>query len=72
MNTINTGGPAFPQQDNASGSEGMSLRDYFAASVMSGLLLRDWSHIQNDIEKITVWANAAYAVADSMMKAREA
>lgn len=31
MSTKDTGGPAFPQQDDATGWEGMTLRDYFIA-----------------------------------------
>ena len=42
MSNINTGGPAFPTEyrDDARlpCSEGMTLRDYFAAKAMQGLL----------------------------------
>lgn len=44
---------------------GMTLRDYFAAKAMSGILVVD-----NDI-KLGVLAEQAYAIADAMMKARE-
>jgi hypothetical protein len=68
-----TGGPAFPQQDDATGSEGMTLRDYFAAKVMPGLMGRNWSHhTGTDEELIAIWAVSAYGVADAMLKARQA
>jgi hypothetical protein len=49
--------------------EGMTLRDYFAAKAMQGLLA--------GITPTTVWshdevAETAYNVADAMLKAREA
>lgn len=65
--------PAFPQQDDASGSEGMTLRDYFAAKAMQGLMGGDWSdHKGTNEELIGIWAWLAYEVADAMLKAREA
>ena len=63
----NTGGPAFPQQDDASGSEGMTLRDYFAAKAMQALIAAaagDLPHHRG--------AYDAYAYADAMLEAREA
>ena len=68
--------PAFPSSNEvtlgdlrSSGHSGMTLRDYFAAKAMQGMLAgllaygRDivWSHIAED----------AYKQADEMMKARE-
>ena len=42
MSTIDNGGPAFPLQsigpDFAPGYAGMTLRDYFAAKAMQGLI----------------------------------
>ena len=66
-----TGGPAFPQQDDATGSEGMTLRDYFAAKVLAGIwtnseLLKTLKRGQES-EAI---AMAAYEMADAMLKAR--
>ena len=46
-------------------SEGMDLRDYFAAKAMQSLLTYEESTLQNDAE-------VAYAMADAMLKAREA
>lgn len=62
-----TGGPAFPDHEGQYDyTGGMTLRDYFAAKVMSGVQsnpeLSDWG-----AEK---YANYAYEVADAMLKAR--
>ena len=77
--SANTGGPAFPQNTKivaAAGQElhhgfmgGMTLRDYFAAKAMQGLL-------SATLTPNTVWsqdeaAETAYNVADAMLKARE-
>ncbi len=57
---------AFP---NMTGQQGMDLRDYFAAkaahSFLTGAFMED-----RDIEYKDM-AEAAYAMADAMMKARE-
>lgn len=65
MNNI-TGGPAFPTTlyDHGGESDGMTLRDYFAAKAMQAIL--------NDAE--TFWDGAAplaYQYADAMLKARQ-
>ncbi len=68
-----TGGPAFPHSRLGSDADGMTLRDYFAAKAMQGLMGRNWSHhAGTDEELIDVWARSAYAVADAMLKARQA
>lgn len=82
MSKINDGGSAFPHPDDQMNhnscwipheNRGMSLRDYFAAKAMQGLMGRAW-----DAEKFTgeellqIWARSAYASADAMLKAREA
>lgn len=75
MNNINTGGPAFPLHAEIRPTIdkewcGMTLRDYFAAKAMQGILAgtltpeRVWS--QDEV------AETAYNVADAMLKAREA
>jgi hypothetical protein len=59
--------PAFPNEGfNGWGKpfEGMTLRDYFAAKAMQGLM--DAAMPMPEI------ADAAYEMADAMMKAREA
>ena len=68
--------PAFPTSNwqkiapMASGyNEGMTLRDYFAAKAMQGLLAR----IGNDKMNVhDVLAQRTYQIADAMLKAREA
>ena len=59
--------PAFPT-DFHYNYQGMTLRDYFAAKAMQGICansdLGGWSP--------SIIAREAYAVADAMMKAREA
>lgn len=47
---------------------GMTLRDYFAAKAMQGLLLDD----NGDFSDHNWMAEQAYAFADAMLKAREA
>lgn len=72
MSNTNTGGPAFPAPViDVDSHSGMTLRDYFAAKAMPGLMGRNWSnHKGTDEELIGVWARSSYAVADAMLKAR--
>jgi len=78
---MNNGGAAFPTKNwqqpaiRASGySEGMSLRDYFAAKAMVGLIMRDdmgafnFLTFSDDPVRFALWA---YDIADAMLKARE-
>ena len=58
--TINNGGPAFPQENDATGSMGMTLRDYFAARAMQEMKWHDEDHA----------AQACYEIADAMLRAR--
>jgi hypothetical protein len=63
------GGWAFPAQhfDLAEHEHGMTLRDYFAAKAIAGLMVRNWSHhTGTDEELIAIWARSAYGVADAM------
>ena len=55
--------PAFPSVFDH--ERGMTLRDYFAAKAMQALLGYEESTLENDAE-------VAYAMADAMLKAREA
>jgi hypothetical protein len=64
-NTNKTGGSAFPLFA-ATGYTGMTLRDYFAAKAMQGLLSDS-----NVTAKPDVFASYAYEVADAMLRARE-
>ena len=68
--------PAFPcRPDTPPEYDGMTLRDYFAAQAMTGAQV--WDAVINGknaqfsagTEKL---AEVAYAVADAMLKAREA
>lgn len=66
--TTDTGGPAFPFIDSASPLEhpGMTLRDYFAAKAMQGLLACPLQPQSGE----DMYAKDAYAMADAMLKAR--
>lgn len=64
----NTGGPAFPFshvfKEQAVFCDGMTIRDYFAAKAMHGLIESNGT--------ASGWiAAAAYAIADAMLEARE-
>ena len=66
------GGPAFPtlfiEPNYGSGYAGMTLRDYFAAAALQGLLA---SPAEAEFG-VSHFATAAYEAADAMLKAREA
>lgn len=66
MNKIKDGGPAFPKNYGVP-NEGMTLRDYFAAKAMQGLLSADNELKLEDYEI----ANYAYQQADEMLAERE-
>ena len=68
------GGPAFPNDchpsnnpDGKLGYRGMTLRDYFAAKAMQGILTSTKDPRNND--KVIV--GMAYHIADAMLKERE-
>lgn len=72
----NTGGPAFPIQGFSTRSgqgfqavmaDGMTLRDYFAAKAMQGLLACDIECGPDNVQSI---AESSYIMADAMLKAR--
>jgi hypothetical protein len=73
---MNTGGPAFPSSPSSThfSSSGMTLRDYFAAKAMQGLIARESTGAFNfethpdDPWRVAMWA---YDVADQMLKVRE-
>lgn len=69
MADINTGGPAFPTPAHNLANDGMTLRDYFAAKAMQGIIGRPDSSTNWSTE---IYARSAYAMADAMLKAREA
>jgi hypothetical protein len=66
---MNNGGPAFPrisqdlQYKQITSTSGMTLRDYFAAKAMQGLMDAPMSNAEI--------ADEAYQMADLMIKARE-
>jgi len=57
---------------------GMTLRDYFAAKAMQGLMAGRWKADMHGIPydayraDANEWAKSAYYFADAMLKAREA
>jgi len=70
--TINDGGSAFPsppsQHSNGfySTGEGMTLRDYFAAAALQGMLSDN--RINDSFKNLS---DVSYKCADAMLKARE-
>ncbi len=72
----NTGGPAFPHSDTRSNYSGMTLRDYFAAKAITSIMATPWfqhtSSQRGSAEYAEELASECYAVADAMLKAREA
>ena len=78
MSNKNDGGNAFPHvQDGWTHADqgGLSIRDYFAAKALTGLIGRVWQDettgkTPDDI--FDRWAKAAYATADAMIAARSA
>jgi len=65
---INDGGPAFPTPAGIQHNDGMTLRDYFAAAALQGLLA--------SIQPNQLWSGddvaiTCYRTADAMLKARE-
>jgi hypothetical protein len=74
MSNTNTGGPAFPVQsvyieDQATNSHGMTLRDYFAAKAMQGIIASEQLGDEN-FATLEMYARDAYKYADAMLKAR--
>lgn len=74
MNAIKDGGPAFPVQERnmfgAHESQGMTLRDYFAAKAIQGFCAN--THEQAWTASPADFAEWAYLQADAMLAAREA
>jgi hypothetical protein len=73
--TTNTGGPAYPTSNygaivpmSTGYSEGMTLRDYFAAKAMQSILVG----IECGPDDVASVVASAYIIADAMLKAREA
>jgi len=74
-NTQHSWLPAFPTSEEHGSSEGypgMTLRDYFAAKALSGLIGRDWSHTKGEDEEIIAgMVKSSYTIANLMMIERE-
>lgn len=72
--------PAFPVQsvyieDQETNSRGMTLRDYFAAKALQGLLAGNLSTLQGldkSFQSDGSISDIAYKMANAMLKAREA
>lgn len=64
---INNGGPVFPTPAGVQHNDGMTLRDYFAAAALQGLMAK--------VDPEDHWADYrakwSYEAADAMLKARE-
>jgi hypothetical protein len=65
--SVNSGGPAFPVHEYSFGREltGMTLRDYFAAAALCGLVA------DGAVSTFDLAATESYNFADAMLKARE-
>ena len=66
MSDIETGGPAFPCTQENWDASGMTLRDYFAAKALQGLLSD--SEVRGSGAE---FAERSYDLADAMLKARK-
>lgn len=66
MNT-NDGGPAFPEGNFEHKTSGMTLRDYFAAKAMQGIITDPKEGLPFTNDQLAQWS---YQVADAMLKAR--
>ena len=78
MSTINDGGPVFPLAEPGncvSASEGMSLRDYFAAKAMQAMISKHGREDDSpgffDFATDESIARCAYIYADAMLAARK-
>jgi len=74
MTQDKTGGAAFPLESDYGSQSGMTLRDYFAGQVISGLLMRDEvadASSDFDMPLSDCAARLAYNAADAMIAERE-
>ena len=67
MNETNTGGPVFPTPAHNLQNDGMTLRDYFAAKALQGLVAGTLQTVDTSLI-----ARDCYVLADAMLKARKA
>lgn len=70
--TPGDGGPAFASAGLDWHQDGMSLRDYFAAQALSGVIgyIAKLSPLPKDIDKAKLIARLAYETSDAMLAAR--
>jgi len=63
--------PVFPNLNGNQSTQGISLRDYFAAQAMTAVIINSDRQSTN-VEEVDLWIGSyAYIVANAMMKARE-
>jgi hypothetical protein len=65
-----TGGPAFPtlaDNGHTTNQDGMTLRDYFAAKAMQGMIACD---TERSPKHVPIIVESAYVIADAMLKER--
>jgi hypothetical protein len=68
MTEINNGGWAFPGVGQGVYWEGMTLRDYFAAAALQGMVA---STVSSAVFPISIIAEMAYQYADAMLAQRD-
>jgi hypothetical protein len=68
------GGAAFPTIMENADDDGMTLRDYFAAKALQGMLCNGFmpDQVSQPSNETYDYTRAAYQLADAMLKAREA
>jgi hypothetical protein len=65
--TTQTGGPAFPAHENWRIDSGMTLRDYFAAKIIQGMMAS--GNLPKSVTDKEL-AAVSYATADAMLNER--
>ena len=72
MSAPTNGGPAFPTSNGGSPDDGMTLRDYFAAKALSGLLAHpECDYTPMKVRAVEQAALDAYSLADAMLKVKQ-
>ena len=75
MSNKDNGGPAFPcqyQGDTHSDASGLSMRDYFAAKALMGMLSNEECNPFHQFDfNAKVWSKKSYELADAMLEARK-
>ena len=67
---INDGGPVFPTPAGVQHNDGMTLRDYFAAAALQGII-SDTSVPASIKKDGALLSRSAFQIADAMLKAKE-